>query len=118
MMPPEDVERYGFEWGPMQVTRTGSFPRSSGEMRCLTIETPGARLDVYVSPAGRSVRVFDQRREHPHRELLAPEPVPTEVRQAADSIAEILAAGDRIAFEAHDLDLILTVIGWVREQER
>lgn len=59
MMPPEEVFAYGFEWGPIQVTRAGCIERRAGKLhRIITVETPYETLNIYVSPAGKSVRVF------------------------------------------------------------
>lgn len=60
-----DEDRYGFRWGPLIVQRTASLHRGKqGEWRVLTLKTDAGRtLDVYVSPTGRSVRVFDRGEE-------------------------------------------------------
>lgn len=49
---------YGFGWGPMRVVRYASFQRPTGLCRVLGIEVGKKRLHVYVSPTGRSVRVY------------------------------------------------------------
>lgn len=47
---------YGFAWGPMSVTRVAE---NKGTV-VLDINTDaGKRITIYVSPTGRSVRVFD-----------------------------------------------------------
>lgn len=54
-----DEARFGFRWGPLVVQRAASMVRATGECRVLRlIPDHGPRLDVYVSPTGRSVRVF------------------------------------------------------------
>jgi hypothetical protein len=51
-----ELTQYGFEWGPMTVTRYAQMPNGS---RVVGIEVDGKRvLEVYVSATGRSVRVF------------------------------------------------------------
>jgi hypothetical protein len=57
----DDANRYGFRWGPMSVVRAAMF----GQRRVLSITTDGTndRLSVYVSPTGRSVRVFRNGKE-------------------------------------------------------
>lgn len=46
---------YGFAWGPVEVERTASIDGQA----CLTIRTDaGKSISVYVSPTGRSLRVF------------------------------------------------------------
>lgn len=59
------LTQHGFTWGPMLVERWASFPRSSrGKTRVIGIRTPGGHvLNVYVSPTGRSVRVFRDGKE-------------------------------------------------------
>lgn len=49
---------YGFIWGPATVERVASFTHSNGKYRVLQVKTPTKTLDIYVSPQGRSVRVF------------------------------------------------------------
>jgi hypothetical protein len=46
------VTNYGFEWGPLEVTRTSLLP---GER----VKTPYKAIDIYCSATGRSLRVFD-----------------------------------------------------------
>ena len=55
---------YGFEWGPMQVTRTMSF-RGSHVVTIAPTGKPesGQALDIYVSATGRSIRVFRGNKE-------------------------------------------------------
>jgi len=52
-----EVGRYGFWWGPMDVTRAASLERAGGTARVLEITTDHHRLEVYVSHTGRSIRV-------------------------------------------------------------
>lgn len=59
-----DEERYGFRWGPLVVTRWATFPGKNGESHVLAVETDaGKRINIYVSPTGRSVRVFSGNKE-------------------------------------------------------
>ena len=57
--------KYGFRWGPVRVERFASFPRDGDKIsRCIGITSDtGQVLHVYVSPTGRSVRVFRGGRE-------------------------------------------------------
>jgi hypothetical protein len=51
---------YGFAWGPLSVTRVTTLRGTA----VIDIDTDaGKRLTVYVSPTGRSVRVFSQGQE-------------------------------------------------------
>lgn len=54
---------YGFQWGPATVERLAVCERGNGLYRVLQISTGRRRLDVYISPTGRSVRVFSDGRE-------------------------------------------------------
>ena len=53
------LSKYGFDWGPMTVERTGHIEDRG---YALTIETDHARIEVYVTEAGRRIRVFDQKK--------------------------------------------------------
>lgn len=62
--PDPDEERYGFRWGPLVVQRVATFPRKNGEDHVLRVKTDaGKQIDIYVSPTGRSVRVFSHGKE-------------------------------------------------------
>lgn len=50
------MTEYGFEWGPVTVER---HIEHKG-MVIFGVRTKYKDLDVYVSPSGRSVRVFDR----------------------------------------------------------
>jgi hypothetical protein len=51
---------FGFTYGPAEVTRVSTLNRGKqGTWRVLNVKTPHRSLDIYVSPTGRSVRVFD-----------------------------------------------------------
>lgn len=50
------ITDYGFEWGPLSVSRTCSLP---DDRLLLTIQTEHRALDVYCSATGRSLRVFE-----------------------------------------------------------
>lgn len=57
----DELTQYGFTWGPMEVTRITSFSRGKnrGTSRILELNTDaGRKLQIYVSPTGRSVRVW------------------------------------------------------------
>ena len=46
---------YGFTWGPMKVERVAEYCGT----RALSVEVPGQpRIEILVSPKGRSIRVF------------------------------------------------------------
>lgn len=52
---------YGFTWGPLTVERTAIMPQGA---HVITVRSAaGKTIDIYVSPAGRSIRVFDGARE-------------------------------------------------------
>lgn len=53
----------GLEWGPLTVEPVAAFDRSNGTYRVLGLRTAHRDLDVYVSPTGRSVRVFSGGKE-------------------------------------------------------
>lgn len=56
------LTEFGFEWGPMTVTRAATIP--SGYV--LNIKTDAGReIDVYVSAQGRSLRVFGRGQGRP-----------------------------------------------------
>jgi hypothetical protein len=62
----ESVEHtpYGFTWGPVEIQRTAEFEHGNGTYRCIGLMVDGKRvLDIYVSPTGRSVRVFRKGKE-------------------------------------------------------
>jgi hypothetical protein len=59
-----DGTSQGFTWGPMEVVPAAGFHRRDGIYRVVTITTTaGRQLDIYVSPTGRSVRVFRKGKE-------------------------------------------------------
>ena len=49
------ADDYGFGWGPMRVTRICTGPK--GE-HLLAVASESHRLEVAVSPAGQSIRVW------------------------------------------------------------
>lgn len=55
------ITEYGFEWGPITVQRTSEveFIKGRGKHRALRVSTPYHLLEIYVSPTGRTVRVFE-----------------------------------------------------------
>jgi hypothetical protein len=57
------VTEFGFTWGPMDVERAYWVDRPNGRYRVLVLQTPTRRVRIYVSPTGRSVRVFRDHRE-------------------------------------------------------
>lgn len=52
---PPDVEKYGFRWGPIAVTRAWHDPKLG---YCLMIATEHKDLHVYVSAKGQRIRAF------------------------------------------------------------
>ncbi len=65
----DEANRYGFRWDHIDVTRSAEIDRGTGPTKVLTIHVNGTeRLVIYVSPTGRSVRIFDQ-----HSRELKPE---------------------------------------------
>ena len=46
--------RCGFVWGPVEVTRLTRIERSNGKYHILRVND----LEIYVSPSGRTTRVF------------------------------------------------------------
>lgn len=54
---------YGFTWGPIEIERTAEILRDGGLYRVLTVKTDSKEITIYVSPAGRSVRVFQNGKE-------------------------------------------------------
>ena len=55
--------QYGFSWGPIDVRRMASIKRDGGLGRVLGIYRrkgagPVIDLEIYISPTGRSIRVF------------------------------------------------------------
>lgn len=59
------VTQYGFLWGPMEVSRLADI----GTHRVIRVEAGKHHIEIYVSPTGRSIRVFDDK----NRELKAGE---------------------------------------------
>lgn len=54
---------YGFQWGPATVERLAAIDRSGRVSRVLQIAAGRHQLTVYISPTGRSLRVFKDGRE-------------------------------------------------------
>ena len=52
------VTRYGFQWGPMIVTRMAHITRRG---YVLSIETPHQSMQVYVTEKGRKVQAYEPR---------------------------------------------------------
>jgi hypothetical protein len=46
--------RYGFAWGPVEVVRVTTIKRANGTYHILRVND----LEIYVSPTGRTTRVF------------------------------------------------------------
>ncbi len=56
---PAGTTPFGFAWGPARVERIATFDRGRrGVYRVVGVRTGYRSLDIYVSPTGRSVRVF------------------------------------------------------------
>ena len=51
--------QFGFQWGPVRVTRLFSMVRKDREHWAVSVND----LDIYVSKTGRSVRVFRDGKE-------------------------------------------------------
>ncbi len=50
---------FGFQWGPVEVQRISAVERTNGCYRVLRVAAEhGPALDLYISPSGRSIRVF------------------------------------------------------------
>lgn len=58
-LPADEAERYGFRWGPVDVTRIASDHRG----RMLDIATEHRSITVWISNGGRSLRVYSGARE-------------------------------------------------------
>jgi hypothetical protein len=54
-----EIIEYGFTWGPMTVTRLTEIDGSV----CLGVDSEHHKLQITVSPQGRSVRVWKDHRE-------------------------------------------------------
>jgi len=54
---------YGFQWGPATVERASLIRRQGGMYRVLQITAGGHLLNIYISPTGRSLRVFKDGKE-------------------------------------------------------
>ncbi len=57
-MTDSENDRYGFTWGNVKVTRMAEITRPTGTCRVLSVSSDKVRLEIYVSPTGRSVRVY------------------------------------------------------------
>jgi len=60
------IQPDGFEFGPAKVTALAAIERRPGTGRSVVIEVrtkAGRTLEIYVSPTGRSVRVFQGTQE-------------------------------------------------------
>jgi hypothetical protein len=55
----EEAAQYGFRWGHLDVTR--NMEHRGG--KSLSVETDYQRITVYVSPGGRSIRVWKNHEE-------------------------------------------------------
>ena len=55
----DQINEYGFTFGPATVERMW---RVEGHGRCLRVKTPHAEIEVYITEAGRRIRVFDKKR--------------------------------------------------------
>ena len=54
----QGVHPYGFRWGPMNVTRVFMGRRGERINYVLGVTTDSRKVDISVSGAGRSVRVW------------------------------------------------------------
>lgn len=60
-MPAEGFDTdYGFVYGPMEVIRAAKVVGKQGKVKSfiITVATERESVDIYVSPGGRSIRVF------------------------------------------------------------
>lgn len=65
-MATDEQTRFGFKWGQIEVARLASFVRREGKgaTRILRVKTEaGKEIEIYVSPTGRSLRVFRDGKE-------------------------------------------------------
>lgn len=53
----DDVDAFGFRWGPMHVERTAHV---EGRGYILTVKTDHARIEVHVTQAGRKINVIER----------------------------------------------------------
>ncbi len=56
----QEFTPYGFKWGPLRVERAMSLPE--GRV-VLTVKTEYRELNIYATPGGRSLRVFEKSKE-------------------------------------------------------
>lgn len=54
---------YGFIWEGIEVERTTTIGLPQGDTRVLTVKVNKTKLTIYVSPTGRSIRVFKNGKE-------------------------------------------------------
>ncbi len=56
---------YGFQFGPALVTALTSieWEKGRGEAVVIGVQTDTVNLEIYVSPKGRNVRVFQNHKE-------------------------------------------------------
>jgi hypothetical protein len=59
------ITDYGFEWGPVSVTRVCSLP--DGRL-LISVQTDHKHIDIYSSATGRSLRVFEHGKGEMKRE--------------------------------------------------
>lgn len=60
------VDDYGFKWGQVVVERLGSIlrkPTDPNSDKIIRVKTQYRNLEIYVSPTGRSVRVWRDHKE-------------------------------------------------------
>lgn len=55
----EEAAQYGFRWGQLDVVRNMEHYGA----KSLSVETEYARITIYVSPGGRSIRVWKNHEE-------------------------------------------------------
>lgn len=59
----DGLTEYGFEWGPATVERATTFDYYGKPYRVLELKTSTKTLNIYISPHGRSIRVFCEGKE-------------------------------------------------------
>lgn len=57
-MRPLENHRYGFAWGPLNVTRLASFAYGARSTHVVGVTTDHHKVEIASSRTGRSVRVW------------------------------------------------------------
>ena len=59
MKPEGEITNYGFRWGPVEVIRACA----DGRYHTLLLYTEHQEVQIHISPTGRSVRIYQMKRE-------------------------------------------------------